>query len=59
MPQEDIPQNETQIERPHTPDPNNPIQDNTEYANPNYEMPEEMPNANLNLLLQIQMLILH
>ena len=45
MPQEDIPQNETQIERPHTPDPNNPIQDNTEYANPNYEMPEEMPNA--------------
>ena len=45
MPQEDIPQNETQIERPHTPDPDNPIQDNTEYANPNYEMPEEMPNA--------------
>ena len=45
MPQEDIPQNETQIERPHTPDPDNPIQDNTEYANPNYEMPEEMPHA--------------
>ena len=45
MPQEDIPQNETQIERPHTPDPDNPIEDNTEYANPNYEMPEEMPNA--------------
>ena len=45
MPQEDIPQNETQVERPHTPDPDNPIQDNTEYANPNYEMPEEMPNA--------------
>ena len=45
MPQEDIPQNETQTERPHTPDPDNPIQDNTEYANPNYEMPEEMPNA--------------
>ena len=45
MPQEDIPQNETQIERPHSPDPNNLIQDNTEYANPNYEMPEEMPNA--------------
>ena len=43
--QEDIPQNETQTERPHTPDPDNPIQDNTEYANPNYEMPEEMPNA--------------
>ena len=43
--QEDIPQNETQIERPHTPDPDNPIQDNTEYANPNYEMAEEMPNA--------------
>ena len=45
MPQEDIPQNETQTQRPHTPDPDNPIQDNTEYANPNYEMPEEMPNA--------------
>ena len=45
MPQEDIPQNETQIQRPHTPDPDNPIQDNTEYANPNYEMPEEMPHA--------------
>ena len=45
MPQEDLPQNETQIERPHTPDPDNPIQDNTEYANPNYEMPEEMPHA--------------
>ena len=43
--QEDIPQNETQTERPHTPDPDNPIQDNTEYANPNYEMPEEMQNA--------------
>ena len=43
--QEDIPQNEIQEERPHTPDPDNPIQDNTEYANPNYEMPEEMPNA--------------
>ena len=45
--QEDIPQNEEQNERPHTPDPDpdNPIQDNTEYANPNYEMPEEMPNA--------------
>ena len=45
MLQEDIPQNETQIERPHTPDPDNPIQDNTEYANPSYEMPEEMPHA--------------
>ena len=45
MPQEDIPQNETQVERPHTPDPDNPLQDNTEYANPNYEIPEEMPNA--------------
>ena len=45
MPQEDIPQNETQVQRPHTPDPDNPIQDHTEYANPNYEMPEEMPNA--------------
>ena len=45
MPQEDIPQNETQVERPHTPDPDNPIQDHTEYANPNYETPEEMPNA--------------
>ena len=45
MPQEDIPQNETQIQRPHTPDPDNPIQDNTGYANPNYEMPEEMPHA--------------
>ena len=45
MPQEDIPQNETQVERPHTPDPDNPIQDNTEYANPNYEIPEEMPHA--------------
>ena len=44
MPQEDIPQNETQNERPHTPDPNNPMQDNTEYANPNYEMPEEIPD---------------
>ena len=43
--QEDIPQNETQTERPHTPDPDNPIQDNTEYENPNYEMPEEIPNA--------------
>ena len=43
--QEDIPQNEKQNERPHTPDPDNPIQDNAEYANPNYEMPEEMPNA--------------
>ena len=45
IPQEDIPQNETQVERPHTPDPDNPLQDNTEYANPNYEIPEEMPNA--------------
>ena len=45
MPQEDIPQNETQVERPHTPDPDNPLQDNTEYANPNFEMPEEMPHA--------------
>ena len=45
MPQQGIPQNETQNERPHTPDPNNPMQDNTEYANPNYEMPEEIPNA--------------
>ena len=45
MPQEDIPHNETQVERPHTPDPDNPLQDNTEYANPNYEMPEEMPHA--------------
>ena len=38
-------ENETQVERPHTPDPDNPLQDNTEYANPNYEMPEEMPHA--------------
>ena len=45
IPQEDIPRNETQDERPHTPDPDNPLQDNTEYANPNYEIPEEMPNA--------------
>ena len=43
--QEDIPQNEQQNERPHTPDPDNPIQDNAEYANPNYEIPEEMQNA--------------
>ena len=42
--QEDIPQNENQNERPHTPDPDNPIQDNTEFANPNFsmnEIPEE------------------
>ena len=53
MPQEDIPQNETQVERPHTPDPDNPLQDNTEYANPNYEIPEEMPHPQtLNLQLQ-------
>ena len=43
--QEDIPQNEKQNERPHTPDPDNPIQDNTEFANPNFsmdEIPEEI-----------------
>ena len=54
--QEDIPQNEKQNERPHTPD--NPIHDNTEYANPNYEMPEESQMPNPNLLFQLQMLIL-
>ena len=50
--QEDIPQidnqNENQNERPHTPDPDNPIQDNTEFANPDFSMndlPEEIPNA--------------
>ena len=43
--QKDIPQPEQQTERPHTPDPNNPRQDNIEFANPNYEIPEEMPNA--------------
>ena len=43
--QEDISENEKQNERPHTPDPDNPIQYNTEYANPNFEIPEEMPNA--------------
>ena len=37
-PQEVIPQNENQNERPHTPDPDNPIQDNTEFANPNFSM---------------------
>ena len=39
-PQEDIPQNENENERPHTPDPDNPIQDNTEFANPNFSMDE-------------------
>ena len=46
-PQEDIPQNENENERPHTPDPDNPIQDNTEFANPNFsldEIPEEQQN---------------
>ena len=52
QPQEDIPQNENQNEnqneRPHTPDPENPMQDNTEFANPDFSMndlPEEIPNA--------------
>ena len=43
-PQEDIPQNENQNDRPHTPDPNNPIEDITEFANPNFEIPEQPQN---------------
>ena len=54
--QEDIPQNENQNEnqndnqneRPHTPDPDNPIKDNTEFANPNLSMddiPEQTQNV--------------
>ena len=39
-PQEDIPQNENKNERPHTPDPENPIQDNAEFANLNFSMDE-------------------
>ena len=44
-PQEDIPQNENENENendiPHTSDPDNPIEDNTEFPNPNYQMPEQ------------------
>ena len=48
-PQEDIPQNQNknENERPHTPDPDNPIQDNAEFANPNFsldEIPEQQQN---------------
>ena len=43
-PQEDIPQNENENEKPHTPDPDNPIEDNTEFPNPNYEIPELQQN---------------
>ena len=52
-PQEDIPQNENhnenenENERPHTPDPDNPIQDNTEFANPNFSM-DEIPEQQQN-----------
>ena len=31
-------------ERPHTPDPDNPLEDNTEFPNPNYEIPEQPQN---------------
>ena len=40
-PQEDIPQNENENDIPHTPDPDNPIEDNTEFANSNYVIPEQ------------------
>ena len=48
-PQENIYQNQNQNqdenenERPITPDMNNPIQDNSEFPNPNYVIPEETP----------------
>ena len=41
IPQEDIPHNENENDRPHTPDPNNPIEDTTDFPNSNYVIPEQ------------------
>ena len=41
LPQEDIPQNENENDIPHTPDPDNPIEDTTDFPNSNYEIPEQ------------------
>ena len=41
FPQEDIPQNENENDIPRTPDPDNPIEDTTDFPNPNFVIPEQ------------------